>query len=321
MSGSGHSSVASRVAVRAYAKINLALSVGPRQPGGLHVLASWMHAIALWDEVRVESGGRLSSSGRAGGHDQDELTATQVRWADDAPCPGPLAWSADQDLCLRAHRALEADLARSLPARIRVLKRVPVGSGLGGGSSDAAATLYALCDLFGLNVSADRLAHVAAQVGSDVPFFVDRDPPRPADAPPRPALVGGTGQVMERVPPLDASVILIVPSFPCSTQAVYEAFDRGKGTHLRAGEVRRLALAGGLDPSALFNDLEPAAMEVQPALRDLARRARRAAGRPVHLTGSGSTLFVLCSHGEVRQVETVLRHALPDVALVPTRLV
>src|SRR6185295_18407432 len=122
--------------------VNLALSVGPPLPAGdpragMHPIASWMHAIDLCDEVWIT---RLVTG----------ASRLDIAWADDAPRPSPIDWPSEKDLAFRAHRLLEGDTGRALPAAIRIAKRIPVGGGLGGGSSDAAATLLALNDLFAL---------------------------------------------------------------------------------------------------------------------------------------------------------------------------
>ncbi|MEI6451974.1 MAG: 4-(cytidine 5'-diphospho)-2-C-methyl-D-erythritol kinase, partial [Actinomycetes bacterium] len=141
-------SPAAPVEVIAPAKLNLALLVGPLRPDSYHEIASLMVPVTLADRVLVE---------HTPGAGLDVV-------CDVAP--------GEQNLAARLVRELEARLERAFEVRVTIEKHVPHGGGLGGGSSDAAATLVALERLFALDLSA-RLRHdVAAAVGSDVPFFL-----------------------------------------------------------------------------------------------------------------------------------------------------
>lgn len=290
----------------AYAKINLALSVGPAQPlgsarAGWHPIATWMHAIDLCDEIRVTSA-RASSFHAA--------------WADDAPRPTPIDWPPERDLAARAHCELEAAVGRSLPAEISLIKRIPVGAGLGGGSSDAAATLLALREAFSLPITTRDLAAIATSLGSDVSFFVDDQ------TPPRPAIVRGFGEGIERVPRVAAAVVLIVPDFACETSAVYKEFDRNPTNGVDHERVSAMASRGTL-PSQLdfFNDLAEPAMRLHPDLRTIQSAAADVLGAPVHMTGSGSALFALTSSPPPRDIVSRLMAALPSCVVLRARLV
>jgi 4-diphosphocytidyl-2-C-methyl-D-erythritol kinase len=323
----------------AHAKVNLILSVGPPRPAsdrhpGWHDIASWMHAIDLCDEVEVS---RLP-----------EGSPSQVRllWAADAPRPSPIDWPIEMDLAARAHRAVEQAAGRPLPARIVVRKRIPVGSGLGGGSSDCAAVLLALRELFVLPIPDESLVELGASLGSDVPFFLD-DPP-----PPRPALVCGLGAVIERLARSRATLILIFPPFSCPTREVYHAYDeflveeaRRRAIDHAADAARRAAEGSppGTPPrpprvrtdlvrrriercgrrvagEMLFNDLSRGAFRIRPELGALNTALSRATRLPVHLTGSGSTLFLITTRPEktLLQVRRVLP---PDAVATVSHLV
>ena len=104
---------------------------------------------------------------------------------------------------MRAHRALEVRLGRVLPCHLEVRKRIPVGGGLGGGSSDAAAALLALRQAFGLELSDAELAAVGATIGSDVAFFIDEAH--------RPGVVTGFGGEVERTPRVSGTLTLVIP--------------------------------------------------------------------------------------------------------------
>lgn len=290
---------------RAYAKINLALSVGGALPpgtrragrdvSGYHPIASWMAPIELWDEVRVTRGG--------GG-------ASEVLWAGNAVRASPIDWELGRDLAVRAIRALESAAGIGEELCVRVEKRIPVGGGLGGGSSDAAAALLAGNALLDEPLAAERLAAIALSLGSDVAFFLD-------DCPPRPALVSGLGERVERIARVPGELLLIVPGFGCPTGAVYRAFDAGPPAKLNEARVRGLIEAGTVDPASLFNDLAGAACVVEPRLAAIL--AVLVPLGPVHVTGSGSCLF--CFSKEADRARNLVSRVDPGAAVVGTRLV
>ncbi len=298
-----------RLAARAYAKVNLVLSVGPPLPkeagpaAGYHPIASWFHALSLWDDLELH----LLTPGEPSRH--------EIAWAADAPRPTPIDWPLERDLAVRAHRLLEQETRRELPAALKLRKRIPVGGGLGGGSSDAAAMLQALDAAFNLGLGRERLARLSTRLGSDVAFFINAPPGAPADAllaPPRPAIVTGLGDEIERVAPIGPGrspgpsevggaseapgIVLIFPPFGCPTGPVYRAYDAGPRPLdvARVTDLVHSAIASGrIDSCGLFNDLAAPAEAVAPALAPLRREAARRLARPVHVTGSGSTLFAL----------------------------
>jgi len=295
------------ITLHAHAKLNLALAVGPPVPGGpaagMHPVASWMTAIDLADTVAV----RRLNTGDPSRH--------TVRWHDGRP----VDWATGDDLAVRAHRALETEKG-PLPAEIEVTKRIPAGGGLGGGSSDAAAFLRALNHLFDLDTPPDDLARLAAALGSDIPFFIDRlDDPHAA---PRPAFVTGLGERIERLPPIDPAsheILLISPPFGCPTGAVYRAFDDDPPDTFREHAVDDLARSGTIDPESLFNDLAAPAERVEPRLARLRRDLAKTLGLPVHVSGSGSTLFVIVPGPGAEGVRADLAARCPDSIVQPVR--
>lgn len=296
---------------RAFAKLNLMLSVGPPLPpgashAGYHPIASWFACISLWDDVEItvrDGGGRC-----------------EISWAPDAPRPTPIDWPLEKDLAVRAHRALEAHVGRALPADMVVRKRIPVGGGLGGGSSDAAAALLALREAFELEVSDEDLAGIGAKLGSDVVYFLDSE-----DEVPAAAIVEGLGEHIERIDFRQGKLVLVIPEFGCATGAVYRGFDELIAEHdrarLMAWQVERFArerdgVAPGSPPTPhrvrpelvreragkmperiesrfLFNDLAKAAYKVEPKLGNLVTGLQRATRESAHVTGSGSCVFLI----------------------------
>ncbi len=273
------------VTTHAPAKLNLALSVGPpiAEHGGRHPIASWMVTVDLVDELtltRLEPG---------------VLSRFAILWHKDAKRRSEINWSLTKDLAVRAHQALERHIGRvwGLPVQMKLEKRIPVGGGLGGGSANAAAMLLALNELFELGLSREELAAVGSTLGSDVPFLVHGGS----------AIVEGVGDRIERHPPHESIELHAVIAFPeaaCATPRVYSLFDErcdsdSQPAMLRADEVRKLA-AQRPRPSheSLFNDLAEAAMLAAPRLRDDLEALSKLAERKAHVTGSGSSLFVLC---------------------------
>jgi len=302
------------ITINAYAKINLALAVGaPLPPGtpdgkaGFHPIASWMTCIDLADELTLS---RLNPDGSG---------RYTIEWSPDAPRASPIDWPLEKDLAVRAHRLLEAEVGRPLPLSMVMRKRVPVGGGLGGGSSDGAAMLLGVRRLFSLNIPTSRLVALSARLGSDMAFFVDDDQPA------RPALVTGLGDRLERVTHVDANVLLIVPPVGCPTGPVYRAYDRSP-RELRENDVRELIAQstrdGRIDSHGLFNDLASPACEVEPRVGDVMQRIKMLTTLPLHMTGSGSTLFMLGSTveeaAELERVASTIASEMREVVCVQT---
>lgn len=261
------------------AKVNLALAVGPPDGDGMHPIASWMVTIGLCDEMEL----RPLPAG--------SLSRFAIEWHPEARQRRPIDWPITADLAVRAHQSLERALGRSLPVQMRLRKRIPVGGGLGGGSSDAAAMIRGLERLFGLSLDPTQRRAIARSLGSDVPFLLEGGS----------ALVEGLGERIEPLgPPPPLHAVLLLPGEGCPTGAVYRRFDALPPRPFEAERVRRIAEGGrsssaGVDSGLLFNDLaEPAFLE-HPLLRALAAAFSEAARRPVHLSGSGSTLFALAA--------------------------
>ncbi len=214
------------LALPAHAKINLSLSVLGVRPDGHHAVATLIQAISLHDLLLAAPA---------------EATS--------------LAGGFDDDLVLRAASRLEVAAGRPLPTAFRLLKRVPAGAGLGGGSSDAATALRALARLH--HVEGVDLAAVAAGVGADVPFFLNGGA----------ALATGRGESLRPAAPERTWYALAWPGFEVDTAAVYRRWDAVGGD-------------GG-------NHLARAALEVEPRLRGFAQ----ALGEGWRMTGSGSAFF------------------------------
>lgn len=283
--------------IHAPAKLNLALSVGPPAESGLHPICSWMVSVDLYDEVALH---RLP---------HDRLSRYAIVWHKEAKQRSAIDWPLRRDLAVRAHQALEHQVGRPLPVQMKLTKRIPAGAGLGGGSSDAAAMLRGLNELFELGLPNEKLAMIAARIGSDVPFFLRGGS----------ALVRGFGEQLDQHDsPRNFDAVLVMPPYACPTAAVYQAYDKLGSARLRSDEVAALAGESRLDPEAPFNDLASAAMEVAPSLRANMESASVLAERPAHVTGSGSAFFILCDdpiHAEALAAAISATIELPAVAV------
>jgi 4-diphosphocytidyl-2-C-methyl-D-erythritol kinase len=290
------------VVIDAPGKVNLALAVSPPEPAGAP-RAGWHRICSLFTPVTLA--GTVEVRPHA---DATRPGTFATAWAPDAPLPSAIDWPPEKDLCWRAWRALEAHTGRTLPCELVVRKRVPVGGGLGGGSSECAATLLALNRAFALGLSSADLRAIGQRLGSDVGYFLLAEPAlgqglAPGLAP-GPALVEHFGDQLHALagarPP---RLLLLLNALACPTPAVYRAFDDVATPEAeRFARVRALAQAWqsaeALRDVQLFNDLAAPALKVRPDLAELHRRCQRVLSRPVHVTGSGSTLFVLLGASE-----------------------
>jgi 4-diphosphocytidyl-2-C-methyl-D-erythritol kinase len=257
----------------AHAKVNLCLRVLARRGDGYHDIDTILHAISLADEIEAVADG-----------------SGEVRVVVRAGAPVGALPAEEDDLVTRAARALAARSPRPVGARVEVVKRIPVGAGLGGGSSDAAATLLALNELWGLRLGRAQLAEVASGLGSDVPFFLSGGSMR----------ARGRGEVLSPVR-VGARLwfVLGLATSPLLTREVYGRWSPRTG---RGGEPGLTSALAAGDPSAvgraLRNDLEEAAFALRPELPEAKRALLDAGALGALVSGSGPTLFGLARDEE-----------------------
>ncbi|HET9494865.1 MAG TPA: 4-(cytidine 5'-diphospho)-2-C-methyl-D-erythritol kinase [Chloroflexia bacterium] len=254
------------VTQNAYAKINLCLEIIGKRTDNYHDITSVMQMVDLHDTLDFA--------------EADGITAE---------CDDPaLAEAGDDNLVMRAARLLMQEAGVERGAAITLHKRIPVAAGLGGGSSDAAATLRGLSELWGVRPAPGDLVHIAAQLGSDVPFFLNGPT----------ALVEGRGERVTRVPsPPPGWVVLLCPTYDLKdkTRQLYGSLARQDMTDGLVTRRLIAALVAGEFPRTdlMYNAFERAAGTVFEGLDRLRYTMHRASGRDVHLSGSGPTLFAL----------------------------
>jgi 4-diphosphocytidyl-2-C-methyl-D-erythritol kinase len=253
------------VKLYAPAKINLSLRILAREESGFHQLETVFCALDLHDLLELTPG------------------AEGLRLIVHGPDLGPPA----QNLVIRAASLFYQTVGMEPALELRLRKNIPPGSGLGGGSSDAAATLHGLNALHGLPVREAGLLEMAISLGSDVPFFL---------AGSSLALAWGRGERLLALPPLEpAPVLLAVPPFAVNTPDAYAALaaDRVTAPAPRASAVQRMEELSGWDGIAkrAHNDFEQVMFVQYPVLAEVRDAVRDAGARLALLTGSGSCVF------------------------------
>lgn len=263
--------------VRACAKINLTLDVFSKRADGYHSLASVMQTLCLHDEIllRIHAGPGITLE-----------------------CEVPEGSAVPADSSNLVYRAAESALEAALAAgqtswqrqgqgvRILLRKRIPTQAGLGGGSSDAAATLLAVNRLLGLHLPAERLRAQAASLGSDVPFFLTGGT----------AVARGRGESIRPLPDLPRLWLVVVkPEENVSTAWAYAALDSvpERASHRATHRMEEALQAGDQERMIAFqsNDFELPVFARFPRLAWLHDELTMAGARTVHLCGSGSALY------------------------------
>jgi 4-diphosphocytidyl-2-C-methyl-D-erythritol kinase len=270
--------IADGIVARAPAKLNLFLEILAKRPDGYHELETLMVAVSLYDTLvfREEIGGDI------------QLECTEPRLS-----TGP------DNLVCRAARLLQEQTGTKRGARIRLIKRIPTQAGLAGGSSDAAATLAGLNQLWRLGLPQDTLIALSGRLGSDVAFFF---------ASPAAWCTGRGERVTPLVPGQRFWFVIVCPPFGLATADVYRNVQVPMLP--RSGrEVCEALSAGAVDALGrqLFNRLQPVAEALRPEIAALA--AHLAALEPAGqlMSGSGSSLFALCRHrDEARRLASAL---------------
>ena len=270
-----------RLSARVPAKVNLHLQVVGRRPDGFHEVRTLLQSIDLFDDLTVEEapGGGLE---------------VEMEPADWAP-------AGDSNLVLRAARRLEREPGMRPGSRFILNKRIPAAGGMGGGSADAAAALVLLDSFWDLDLGRSRLQAYAAELGSDVPFFLHGGL----------ALGIGRGEEGFPLPDLDPmGVVILFPDVQIPTTAAYGML--GDRLTWCRPEANVYAFAAGLDvrPSwkDMFNDLQASVLEGWPVVGEAIRALRDTEPLRVGVSGSGGAVFGLYpDRAAAKQVGEVVR--------------
>lgn len=264
--------------VRAFAKVNLYLEVAGKRPDGFHELRSVLTPVSLCDRVRLtpDSGGACAVSLTGGTVDLDDLTNRRP----------------EDNLAMRAAALLKQETGAAAGARIELEKNVPIGGGMGGGSSDAAAVLLGLNRLWNLGLDVPTLARLGARLGCDVPALLYDGA----------VAIGGAGETVTPIPVTRPEaregwwLVIANPRLVVSTRDIYERYrpdlTSSPQTYkniifsLQSGDVR---LAG----ENLFNGLQPTVARKYPLIGELVDELKIAGALGALVSGSGASAFGL----------------------------
>lgn len=251
---------------KSFAKINLGLEIVGKRPDGYHNIRTLFQSIDLADTIELEP-----------------LPDGSVRLEGDEPA---VEWDAT-NLVHRAARLLQNRTGTRAGVRIRVAKAVPPGKGLGGGSSNAALTLYALNRLWSLGLGPETLKELALSLGSDVPYFLEGGL----------CLGQSRGEALTRLqdfPPLPC--VLVLPPYPILTAGVYAEVAPSLTSESKDSKIMRFLDTGDFGP--LKNDLELVIFQRYPELEGFKKFFRDQGAILSLVTGSGSAVFGLFTDGD-----------------------
>lgn len=256
--------------IRAPAKINLSLRVVGRRADGYHLIDSVMVPVSLYDVIDVRK--RRKTFGRRA--QTDELIQIS--------CNHPDVPLGKENIVYRAAQQIMEKRGKAQPVRIDIFKSIPVGAGLGGGSTDAAATLIAMNRLLKLRLSRSELEKIALSLGADVPFFLRGQAARARG-------IGERLRPLRRLPQFWA--VILFPGFPVSTSWVYGKLRRKLTKPMANTSIASPPKTFDELTSLLVNDLESVTLRRHPKVSLLKDKLLREGAARALMTGSGSSVF------------------------------
>ena len=281
------------MAVNSYAKINFFLKIGRKLGSGYHNIQSVMQKIELSDSISIEP---LS---------EDKIIVESTN----------KELESESNLAYKAAMLLKKKFKARHGAKIFIEKNIPLEAGLGGGSSNAATTLMHLNKLWGLKLKEKQLIDLAAQIGSDVPFFIGENA----------ALVEGIGDKIKRIKKsFSINIVLINPGFRVSTKWAYAAFDKQKPRIKTKSDISSLVKAIERKEikeiaNNLHNDFEPIVAKKYKAINEIKNNLLRNDALNACVSGSGPTVFgIFNSIYEAREAFFKIQYDYPFVFLTKT---
>lgn len=263
----------SKLVIQSYAKVNLILEVLNKRPDNYHNINTLLERISLGDKIIIKNR-------------RDNLIKIT--------CNHPGVPVDASNFCFRAAKLLRDKFRIAKGLDIKIIKRIPVGAGLGGGSSNAASVFLALNKFWKLNLPKGRLAKLAAEIGSDVPFFIYAAPFAQAQG------RGEKIRVLAKLNKVRLWHILVVPKIHVSTPQIYKEWDDFCGLTKPARDVKILTSAlvkknPFLNPGLLFNSLERVTLSLYPEVGRIKEKLAALGLKNILMSGSGPAVFALVS--------------------------
>jgi len=248
------------ICMRAFAKLNLHLAVTGRREDGYHLLDTLMQSVDLADELILRPSEEIA--------------------LDCPEFPGP------QNLAWRAAELLRLETGCDKGVSITLVKHIPAGAGMGGGSADAAAVLRGCCRLWGIQIPEEKLKRLALRLGADIPFQLTGGLCR----------CTGTGEIMHPMPPLpDYPMLAVFPGTGVSTKDAYAQWDRSEDPQPHTQAAMKCLENGQWEKAwrSMGNGLEAAACRLHPELLEVRTALAMTAPLTVSMTGSGSAFYAV----------------------------
>lgn len=279
--------------IKAYAKINLILRVLEKLKSGYHKIETVMQRVDLYDNMGFE----LMED------DNVIISCNNAELIDE------------ENLAYKAAQLLKKKYGIDTGIKIAIEKNIPISSGLGGGSSNAASTLFALNKLWKLKLGDKKLVELGSQIGSDVPFFVSGDS----------AFVSGTGDKIKLIKkPYKMNVILINPGFRMPTKNVYKMLDKVKKSKAKKPSALNMVKAMEKNDmhsiaSNVYNDFEEVLFKKHAVLKDIKVNLIKNRALNATISGSGPTVFgIFDSIYTAREAYYELKDSYPFIFLTKT---
>jgi len=248
--------------VQAPAKVNLRLDVLGKRSDGYHDLRGIMERVNILDEIEI----KIVEKGISVQCDHESV-----------PCD-------EENIAFKALKEILAYSSRNVGVEVYIKKKIPVASGMGGGSSNAAAVIKGINQLLKLKLSKEKLMKIGTKVGADVPFFLFEGP----------ALAEGVGEQLKKIRAMPKLLFLIVnPGIRVSTEAVYQKYSSEEMVKSLDGEIPNAYRTKRDVAKILSNDLERVTIKEFPVIGDIKDQMMKAGAIASLMTGSGPTVFGL----------------------------
>ena len=247
-----------KVEIKAPAKINIGLNIVSKRADGFHNIETIFYPISLFDNILFEKA------------DSDSFSCNNTSLGKER-----------NNLIIKAKEVLEEEFRTKFPLKIVLEKNIPIGAGMGGGSSDAASALHSINILYDLNLSKEQLNNYALRLGSDVPFFLD----------PRPSFASGRGEILNVLDfTIDFPILIVNPGIHISTKWAFDNIKpRDPYLHLNHIFQQKIIFANLQD--IITNDFEEVVFYKYPEIAQIKKDLLSREALVSMLTGSGSTVF------------------------------